>query len=70
MNVCHTLSALALAAALPMVASSQALPDGKALLAKHVAAIGGREAMDKHRSLHMTGTFSLAAMGIEGPVNV
>lgn len=70
MNVCRTLSALALAAALPMVASSQALPDGKALLAKHVAAIGGREAMDKHSSLHMTGTFSLAAMGIEGPVNV
>jgi len=70
MNVCRTLSALALAAALPMVASSQALPDGNALLAKHVAAIGGREAMAKHSSLHMSGTFSLAAMGIEGPVNV
>jgi len=26
--------------------------------------------MDKHSSLHTTGTFSMAAMGIEGPVHV
>ena len=70
MNVRCTLSALALAAALPIVASAQALPDGKALVAKHVAAIGGRDAMDKHSSLHITGTFTMAAMGIEGPVHV
>jgi hypothetical protein len=70
MHIRTTLSALALIGALPLTASAQALPDGKALIAKHVAAIGGREAMDKHTSLHMTGTFSLAAMGIEGPVNV
>ncbi|MBM3907450.1 MAG: DUF4412 domain-containing protein [Gemmatimonadetes bacterium] len=70
MNVRRTLSALAVASLLPALASAQALPDGKALLAKHVAAIGGREAMEKHTSLHMTGTFSMAAMGIEGPVHM
>ena len=61
---------LALTAALPVAAHAQALPDGKALVARHVAAMGGREAMDKHSSLNMLGTFSMAAMGIEGPVHV
>jgi len=70
MNFRRTLSALALASLLPAIGSAQALPDGKALVAKHVAAVGGRDVMDKHTSLHITGTFSLAAMGIDGPVNV
>jgi hypothetical protein len=70
MNIRRLLSALAVAGLVPTVASSQALPDGKELLAKHVAAIGGRDAMDKHTSLHMSGTFSMAAMGIEGPVHM
>lgn len=70
MNIRHTLSALALIGAIPLAGSAQALPDGKALVAKHVAAMGGRDAMDKHTSLHMTGTFTMAAMGIEGPVHL
>ncbi len=70
MNIRRTLSALAVASLVPALASAQTLPDGKELLAKHVAAIGGREAMDKHTSLHMSGTFSMAAMGIEGPVHM
>lgn len=70
MNFRRTLSALALASLLPVVGSAQALPDGKALIAKHVAAIGGRDALDKHTSLHQTGTFSMPAMGIEGPVHI
>ncbi len=70
MNFRRTLSALALAGVLPVVTSAQALPDGKAIVAKHVAAIGGRAAMDKHSSLHITGTFTMAAMGIEGPVHM
>jgi hypothetical protein len=70
MNFRLTLSALVIASLLPAVGSAQALPDGKALLAKHVAAIGGRDALDKHTSLHITGTFSLAAMGIDGPVHI
>lgn len=70
MNIRHTLSALALIGAIPLAGSAQALPDGKALVAKHVAAMGGRDAMDKHSSLHITGTFSMAAMGMEGPVHL
>ncbi len=70
MSIRRSLFALALVGALPLAASAQALPDGKALLAKHEAAVGGREAMDKHSSLHITGTFSLAAMGIEGPIHI
>ncbi len=66
----RSLFALALASLLPALGSAQALPDGKALIAKHVAAVGGRDAMDKHTSLHITGTFSLAAMGIDGPVHI
>ncbi len=70
MNVRRTLIAVSLAGLLPVAASAQALPDGTALVAKHVAAMGGRDAMDKHSSLHITGTFSMAAMGIEGPVHL
>src|SRR5512140_3481828 len=70
MNIRRMLSALAVASLVPALGSAQALPDGKALVAKHVAAIGGREAFDKHSSLHQTGTFSMAAMGIEGAVHV
>lgn len=64
------LVALVAASLVPAMAAAQALPDGKALVAKHVAVIGGREAMDKHTSLHQTGTFSMPAMGIEGPIHL
>lgn len=70
MNIRRTLSALAFASLVPAIGSAQALPDGKSLVAKHVAAIGGRDAMEKHTSLHMTGTFSMPAMGIEGPIHM
>ncbi len=71
MNIRRMLSALALASlVVPAIGFAQALPDGKALVAKHIAAIGGREALDKHTSLHQTGTFSMAAMGIDGPIHV
>lgn len=70
MSFRRTLSALAFASLVPAIASAQALPDGKALIAKHVAAIGGREALEKHTSLHQTGTFSMPAMGIEGPIHL
>lgn len=70
MNIRRTLVALAAASLLPALAGAQTLPDGKALVAKHVAAIGGREALDKHTSLHQSGTFSMPAMGIEGPIHL
>lgn len=66
----RTLTALAFATLLSSVASGQALPDGKEVIAKHIAAMGGRDAMNKHTSLHMAGTFSMAAMGIEGALKL
>ncbi len=70
MNIRRMLVALAAASLVPALATAQALPDGKALVAKHVAAMGGRDALDKHTSLHQTGTFSMPAMGIEGPIHL
>lgn len=72
MHFRRTLSALALAGALPSLVSAQALPDAKALIAKHEAAIGGRDAWGKHSSLHMSGTLSISTPGgaIEGTTNV
>jgi hypothetical protein len=70
MNIRRTLSALLVASLVPALVSAQALPDGKELINKHMAAMGGRDALDKHTSLHMTGTFSMAAAGIEGPVHL
>lgn len=69
-SVFHFAFASALAAAAPVVAQAQSLPDGKALVARHIAAVGGRAEMDRHTSLHITGTFGLAALGIEGPFNL
>ncbi len=70
MSIRRTFSALVVASVIPAIASAQALPDGKALLAKHVEAMGGRDAMDKHTSLHIMGTFSMAAMGIDGAMHI
>lgn len=70
MNIRRTLSALALVGLVPALVTAQGLPDGKALVAKHIAAVGGREAMEKHTSIHQSGTFSMAAMGIDGPVHI
>jgi len=70
MNIRRKFSTLMLASVVPAFAAAQGLPDGKTLVTKHIAAIGGREAMDKHSSVHMTGTFSMSAMGIEGPIHM
>ncbi len=54
----------------PAALAAQDLPDAKALLAKHEAAMGGRAALDKHSSMLQTGTLSIGAMGIEGPLKI
>lgn len=40
------------------------------LIGKHVAAMGGREALEKVTSLVMTGTFELPAMGASGSISI
>lgn len=49
---------------------AETLPDGRALVDKHVKAIGGREALLKHRSLQVKGTMSVAASGITAPIEI
>jgi choline dehydrogenase-like flavoprotein len=62
--------AAALVALTPVVVSAQGLPDPKALMEKHNAAAGGRDAMDKHTSLKLTATMSIAAMGMDAQMEV
>jgi len=57
-------------AALPFAASAQALPAANDLMARHDAAVGGRAAVERFSSIHQAGTFSIAAMGIEAPVDI
>jgi hypothetical protein len=47
-------------------AQAQTLPSAKSLLERHDAAVGGRAAMDKHSSMHVTVTLSIAAANISG----
>jgi hypothetical protein len=46
------------------------LPAARAILDKHVAAIGGRQAVLSHKSTHATGTLSMPAAGVTGAVDV
>lgn len=48
----------------------ETLPDGRALIDKHVKAIGGRHALLGHKSLHVKGTMSVAATGINAPIEI
>ena len=47
-----------------------ALPDAKTLIAKADQAMGGRAAMDKHTSLHQTGTITIAVANISGALEI
>lgn len=56
----------------PSLALAQAapLPEAKALVAKHVAAIGGREAVLRHPFFRAKGTFGMPAAGMTGQMEV
>ncbi len=51
-------------------AAAPALPDAKSLIAKADQAVGGRAAMDKHTSIHQTGTISIAVANISGALEI
>jgi hypothetical protein len=60
-----------LAQALPKPAEADAaLPSARAILDRHVQAIGGREAILSHTSSHATGTLSVPSAGITGTLEV
>ncbi len=55
----------------PMALPAQtALPDAKSLMEKHNAAIGGRAAIDKYSTMHMTATATIAAMGMDASMEI
>ena len=47
-----------------------ALPSARTIVDRHIKAIGGRAAILAHKSMHTTGTMSMAGSGISGPVEV
>ena len=46
------------------------LPDARTIVDRHIKAIGGREAVLAHKSMHASGTLSVPASGITGPVEI
>lgn len=51
-------------------AASAELPDARTIVDRHIKAVGGRAAILAHKSMHATGTLSMASNGISGPVDV
>lgn len=60
---------LLLGAAL-LAPGAQDAPSVDELVEKHIAAVGGREALSKVSSLVMTGSFELPAMGASGTITI
>jgi hypothetical protein len=57
-------------AAKPPASANAALPTARDVLDRHVKAIGGREAVLSHKSVHVTGTFSVPSSGMVGTIEV
>lgn len=58
------IAVFALAAADPI--AQQALPSAEAVVARHIAAIGGREAVLAHTSTRVVGTLAVPSSGVTG----
>jgi hypothetical protein len=67
--VSASLYAQAPAAKAPAATAAE-LPDARAIVDRHIKAIGGREAVLVHKSMHASGTLSIATSGISGPVDI
>src|SRR5258708_31704735 len=50
--------------------TAAALPDAREIINRHIKAIGGREAILAHKSIHATGTLSVPASRITGPIEI
>ncbi len=46
------------------------LPDAREIINRHIKAVGGREAILAHKSMHADGTMSIPAQGISGPMEL
>lgn len=56
--------------AVPAPAAAAALPPAKDVIARYVAAIGGRDAVMRHSSYRATGTFEMPTAGIKGDLEL
>ena len=63
---CTLLLAAAFSAA-PLLADDHELPSPEEIVARHIAALGGEEALRAHTSRTIKGTFEIPAMGISAP---
>jgi hypothetical protein len=50
--------------------ASAALPEGRTIINRHIAAVGGRQAILARKSMHATGTLSVPASGISGAMEI
>jgi hypothetical protein len=50
--------------------AADALPDAREIINRHIQAVGGREAILAHKSMHALGTFSVAASGVAGTFEI
>jgi hypothetical protein len=64
-----SLSAQAPAAKAPATTPAE-LPDARTIVDRHIKAIGGRDAILSHKSMHAIGTLSIPSSGISGPVDI
>ncbi len=46
------------------------LPDAREIIDRHIKAVGGREAILAHKSMHGTGTVSIPSQGMTGTIDV
>jgi hypothetical protein len=50
--------------------TADALPDAREIINRHIQAIGGRDAILAHKSMHAVGTLSVPASGMNGTIEV
>lgn len=64
----RVLFALSALMAVPAAANAQgaALPPARQLVDRYIKAMGGADVIRRHESMHLAGTFSMAAMGVNG----
>lgn len=65
-----SLYAQAPAARPPASTAVAELPDARTIVDRHIKAVGGRQAILGHKSMHASGTLSMPANGISGPVEI
>jgi hypothetical protein len=49
---------------------AQSLPTPQTLAARHDSIIGGREVLEGHQSLRLTGSFAIPDMGLDAPIEI